>query len=197
MLSILNERGKQSPFEILMVAGGDSAAASHIVPPVRLGADHGVEKPAAGPLSETPATVINTAPTTESVEIIKIDEGSTGVEIEKITEDAPAEEAMPSDALRSQKMENRESEARAGEAENLQNSQRGSTQNNELTPATGSQAVSEGAPREEGQQAEENDVMGSSGVSESVPAQETVSATKPAEDNIVGNPAQELVKTEE
>ncbi|HHC1931709.1 TPA: tetratricopeptide repeat protein, partial [Klebsiella pneumoniae] len=200
LLSILNERGKQSPFEILMVAGGDPAAASHIVPPVRLGADHGVEKPAAPAaetLSETPAAVINTAPTTESVEIIEIDGGSTGVEIEKITEDAPAEEAMPSDALRSQKMENRESEARAGEAENLQNSQRGSTQNNELTPATGSQAVSEGAPREEGQQAEENDVMGSSGVSESVPAQETVSATKPAEDNIVGNPAQELVKTEE
>lgn len=75
MLSVLNERGKQSPFEILMVAGGDPAAAPHIVPPVRLGADHGVEKPAAEPLSETPATVINTAPTTESVEIIKIDEG--------------------------------------------------------------------------------------------------------------------------
>ncbi|WP_446907973.1 tetratricopeptide repeat protein, partial [Klebsiella pneumoniae] len=83
LLSILNERGKQSPFEILMVAGGDPAAASHIVPPVRLGADHGVEKPAAPAaetLSETPAAVINTAPTTESVEIIEIDGGSTGVE---------------------------------------------------------------------------------------------------------------------
>ncbi|MCS6085211.1 sel1 repeat family protein [Klebsiella pneumoniae subsp. pneumoniae] len=83
LLSVLNERGKQSPFEILMVAGGDPAAAPHIVPPVRLGADHGVEKPAAETLSETPAAVINTAPTTESVEIIEIDEGSTGVEIEK------------------------------------------------------------------------------------------------------------------
>ncbi|VEB02216.1 Sel1 repeat [Klebsiella pneumoniae] len=94
LLSVLNERGKQSPFEILMVAGGDPAAAPHIVPPVRLGADHGVEKPAAPAaetLSETPAAVINTAPTTESVEIIEIDEGSTGRGIEKITEDAPAE----------------------------------------------------------------------------------------------------------
>lgn len=44
LLSILNERGKQSPFEILMVAGGDPAAAPHIVPPVRLGSHNDDEQ---------------------------------------------------------------------------------------------------------------------------------------------------------
>ena len=188
--------GKQSPFEILMVAGGDPAAAPHIVPPVRLGADHGVEKPAAETLSETPAAVINTAPTTESVEIIEIDEGSTGVEIEKITEDAPAEEAMPSDALRSQKMENRESEARAGEAENLQDAQQSSTPNNELTPATGPQAMSEDVPREEEQHVEEDDSMTSSDTSEPVPVPLKASAEESSERNTAVGISPESIKTE-
>ncbi|HHG1038641.1 hypothetical protein M1K59_14425 [Klebsiella pneumoniae] len=196
LLSVLNERGKQSPFEILMVAGGDPAAAPHIVPPVRLGADHGVEKPAAETLSETPAAVINTAPTTESVEIIEIDEGSTGVEIEKITEDAPAEEAMPSDALRSQKMENRESEARAGEAENLQDAQQSSTPNNELTLATGPQAMSEDVPREEEQHVEEDDSMTSSDTSEPVPVPLKASAEESSERNTAVGISPESIKTE-
>ena len=179
-----------------MVAGGDPAAAPHIVPPVRLGADHGVEKPAAETLSETPAAVINTAPTTESVEIIEIDEGSTGVEIEKITEDAPAEEAMPSDALRSQKMENRESEARAGEAENLQDAQQSSTPNNELTPATGPQAMSEDVPREEEQHVEEDDSMTSSDTSEPVPVPLKASAEESSERNTAVGISPESIKTE-
>ncbi|MCS5903113.1 hypothetical protein LNO11_10310 [Klebsiella pneumoniae subsp. pneumoniae] len=93
-------------------------------------------------------------------------------------------------------MENRESEARAGEAENLQNSQRGLTQNNELTPATGSQAMSEDVPREEEQHVEEDDSMTSSDTSEPVPVPLKASAEESSERNTAVGISPESIKTE-